>query len=49
MALFLMFFVVMCMVTVIVDEAMDLPVKRRIVDAGRPRIDVPTSRASIRK
>jgi hypothetical protein len=49
MPLVLMFFATMCVVTVIVNEAMDLPAKRRIVDAGRSRIEAPAARPSLRR
>jgi hypothetical protein len=41
MPIFLLFFAALCVFVVIFNEAMDLPVRRRITDAGRSRIDAP--------
>lgn len=45
----LMFFATVCVVVVMISEAMDLRAKRRFVDAGRSRVEMPLRRASLRK
>jgi hypothetical protein len=48
MPLTLMLFAVMAVVVVIVNEALDMPYKRRLDDAGRSRMPVETTRARVR-